>query len=241
VRINSHIALLKLVPIAISILVSVTFVRANLYMFEEERFDDFTLQLTTGRGCLFWYETAEDDCLGLISPSPDVVREIMPHLIARDASFLLERKLVFAHANIYAETRDSIYPSQKIIGDNSYDIIRQQPPSKLTWRLFLPQGSKDISLITGLRVESPDQNAGDPDGGILFQITVSSDGEEKDILSRLLIPAKEHEGFQMANVDLTEYIGKTILLTLKASVGMGDTINLSTCWAEWLIPELEYK
>lgn len=232
--------LLTFLPIGFLLIITVNYIRANLYMFEEERFDDFTVQLTTGKGCLYWYETADDSCLELLYPHANYIREIMPSLIERNATFLHDEPLALAYATVGAKDPSSTEKGNQFINDEVHDVIFQHPPSELTWRLFLPKDNKNLSLVTGLLVDRLDEFTGLPSNGVIFRITVSSAVEKKDLLSQLVLPKEANHDFDFIEIDLSEFAGQTILITFSTSPGLDDTVQPNYDWALWLQPKLIY-
>ncbi len=77
-------------PVLIMVSIAVLAVRANVAAVTGPRLTRFSEKLERGRQCLQEYETAEDQCLTVLHPKPEVVRTVMDWVAPSQPSFLRE-------------------------------------------------------------------------------------------------------------------------------------------------------
>ena len=234
-------ALMDLLPMGMALIIGIGFVNTSLYKLEDETFDDFTIQLTEGRSCLFMYQTAEDSCLQLLYPNAKRIRELMPNLVARDASFLFSRDFIVDQAIVDALSPEETYQTSRLINGETVKVIFQHPPSSLTWRFRLPKNNETILLNTGLLIDVPEHYDVPPSDGVLFRVTVTLDGQRKDLLEKFILPSEYGQGFEPIQIDLSKYRGEAISLTFMTNAGINENAHTNYDWAMWLGPELSYK
>ena len=234
-------ALMDLFPMGMAIIIAFGFANSNLYKLEDESFNDFTIQLTEGRSCLIMYQTAADSCLQLLHPSANRIRELMPGLITREASFLFSSEFIVEQAITDALNPEEIYPTNRIIDGETYEVIFQHPPSSLSWRFHLTEKSDSIILNTGLLVDIPARYDALPSDGVLFQVSVTMDGQQKIFLEKFILPREYGQGFEPIRLDLSEYSGEAIILTFTTQAGIDENAHTNYDWAMWLRPELIYE
>jgi hypothetical protein len=232
---------MEIVAIILTLVIGIGYINANLHKIQNNRIEENADHFAVARECLLRYEFADDICLRQLYPDPDRIRRYMPRLIERGASFLYDPGLKFATALIEAENPVWVLQDQIIVSGQSNRVIFQHPPSELTWRLNLQQKFNQITLRTGMIVLVPPRFDAAPSDGVLFRISVITDGQVDELLEEMVLPRKEGEGFQRVDVDLSNYAGEHIELRLSTSPGPDSSYHANYDLAYWLYPELEFK
>ncbi len=240
-RLNLHVqqAALNVVPIGVALLIGSGYMNSVLAF--TEGFDIFNQVLNKGYECLLTYETASDDCLKNVDPFPDYIRSVMPTLIEKHASFTRGMQFPIEKAQIDTPFKENTGYQTRSLDGNRTRILFQHPPSTLTWTLNLHTAT-NITFSTGIMVDTPTKFEADPSDGALFIIRVTgADGIPKKVFKRLALPRKPGQDFDPVMVDLTDYAGQTITITLETQFGLDDKATSNYDWAMWSLPELDYR
>lgn len=236
-----RVAMMDLFPIAMVLIIGIGFVNMSLFKLDDESFDDFAIRLNEGRSCLLIYQIADDSCLELLFPDANRIRELMPGLVAHKATFLYSQEFIIEQAFVNALRPEATYQTFRSIDGERFDVIFQHPPSSLTWQFNLPEKYESILLNTGLLIDIPGRYDTAASDGVLFQVTVAFEGKKKQKLYKFILPREIGQGFELIQIDLSEYAGEAIDLTFTTSPGLDENAHAKYDWAMWLKPDFTYR
>jgi hypothetical protein len=247
----------------LSLLIVTTFAYRSLSYFQEDRLDELSIRLLTGRECLLRYDVADERCLEFIYPNVDRLKLLMDQVALEQVSFLegpgtlleykkllfldpikldnvphpIDEQIAFERAILVSDFLEGTLEQFRSIGDGFFQLIYQHPPSSLTWRLDLRNNTR-VLLRSGVLVVTPQKLEADPSDGALYEVSVSDGGQVNVVFQRLVLPSTFEEGFEAIEIDLSEFAGKTVDLTLSTWAGADPGATLNYDWAFWHYPEL---
>ena len=115
------------------------------------------------------------------------------------------------------------------INGDKRDTLFEHPPSVIKYKMKIPKNSL---LIFSIAIDPQVWNTGRGDG-VTFEVIIKDNMKENILFSRYINPkVNEDERKWIDNsVDLSEYRGKEVLLSLKTSPGPAG--NNEYDWAGW--------
>jgi len=223
---------LRLCPGLLAIGTAAGYVQASLSATEAGNFQRMPRLLAKGRDCLLTHGSADDACLNILHRKPEVLRGMLPELLARRASFLFPpTQLDFRRAHLRGEGGAHPRRRELRLDGTDYLAIEVAPPGSVLWtELHLPQVG-EIQLHTALRVEPPEDM---PAAQVKFRVEVQHRGETTELFSAEHSPMPAGHFTKGASIDLSEYAGQVIDLRLTNTGGSRATRAL------WRYPVITY-
>jgi hypothetical protein len=132
------------------------------------------------------------------------------------------------------EKNVTVAPLVFTINNDSRTVLFQHPPSKITYKLTVPDNS---SLSFGIAL-NPEVWSADKGDGVIFEILAKDDKEERKLFSKYIDPKNKIEDRKWYDerIDLSKYEGEEVLLTFITSPGPSN--NTDHDWAGWGDPKL---
>ncbi len=182
------------------------------------------------------YENAPDECLKLVNPQPQYVREYVKTLAERGdrIEWMIPRQFPLSKATI--DNPALVHLETRQIDDAHIPVIFAHAPSQIDWTYAVPQARR-ITLYTGVLIDIPAVYQINPGDGVEFEIRVKIGDETKSIFRKGVSPRVPGQGFQRVEVDLTPYTGQEIHLMLSTATGATDNYD----WALWLPSEIRME
>lgn len=233
-----QLILLRLVPVGAAFVIGIGFVNATLNF--TESFEFFNGVFAKGHECLLSYESATDDCLTTLFPSPTIVRQQMSALVALNVSFLQGTEFALERAHVQTANAGYTKYETRLIDGTPTKVLFEHPLTAISWTLHLPAAAH-ISLVTGVLVDIPQKYEDAPSDGVLFEVSASSEDQPTTRLFRkLVLPRKIGQSFEPVTLDLTAYAGKSVTLMLTTRPGLNTYATDNYDWALWQPPSLIY-
>ncbi len=137
-------------------------------------------------------------------------------------------------ATIETPKKEGVTPQIFNINGDSRVTLFEHPPSKITYKLTVPENS---SLTFGIAL-NPEIWSSDKGDGVIFEILMKDGMEERKLFSKYIDPKNKVEDrkWHDERIDLSEYKGKEVLLTFITSPGPSNNTNYD--WAGWSFPKI---
>jgi 4-amino-4-deoxy-L-arabinose transferase-like glycosyltransferase len=132
------------------------------------------------------------------------------------------------------EKNVTVAPLVFTINNDSRTVLFQHPPSKITYKLTVPDNS---SLSFGIALNPEVWSAGKGDG-VIFEILAKDGKEERKLFSKYIDPKNKIEDRKWHDevVDLSRYGGKEVSLSFVTTPGFNHNGDFD--WAGWSYPKI---
>lgn len=218
--------------------IGINYILANYNMISMNILRDFSYAMQTNQTCLQQF-AFDSNCGNIYSSSR--LQMLYPHLAALRPSFMLaenETELaLLGNLRTQAQINDAGNQAQIdfLQSANGKPYIFAHSNSTITWELTLPL-EEYLGFRSQLWVQANETVAGSD--GVLYQLIVTEDQTSTILLNELVLPNADRSSALPVFVNLSDYSGKTIQLSLQTSAGLDDTYNANYDWSFWLNPEI---
>lgn len=198
-----------------------------------QRYSDY-MTLTQSRAPTLVTQVYITDCCNQLIDALNVKYVFTPFDIYPTSSGIYDLYTHLDQASKDLENNILVNKTNWILQDQKKPVLLEHPPARLKYRLDI---TRPATLKTAIAIDPAVWDK--PGDGVQFEIHLTIDNREKLVFKHYIDPKNNPHDRQVIpiEVDLSQYIGEEIYITLETKPGPNDDPYYD--WAGWIQPRIE--